>query len=165
LTGEFSRTKLTHGLCGNLQDGRVDSAAATMDAYIAASPPAAQPALRRIREIVRGAAPDAEETISYRMPAFRGNGILVYFAAFKNHIGIFPPCEGDARLDEARARYRGPKGNLRFPLDEPIPCDLIDRIVRLRAKQDQAKDTGQKRSKRSRTSSRQPRSLGGGGRR
>ena len=129
----------------------MDSAAATIDAYVTASPPAAQPALRRIREIVRGAAPDAEETISYRMPAFRGYGILVYFAAFKNHIGIFPPIEGDARLDKALARYRGPKGNLRFPLDEPIPYDLIERIVRLRAKQDQEKATAQKRSKRSRT--------------
>jgi uncharacterized protein YdhG (YjbR/CyaY superfamily) len=85
------------------------------------------------------------------MPAFRGHGIIVYFAAFKNHIGIFPPIQGDARLDKALARYRGPKGNLRFPLDEPIPYDLIERIVRLRAKQDQAKAIAQKRSKRSRT--------------
>ena len=134
-----------------MQDSQVDSKAATIDAYIAASPPAAQPALRRIREIFRGAAPDAEETISYRMPAFRGHGILVYFAAFKNHIGIFPPIEGDVRLDEALARYRGPKGNLRFPLDEPIPYGLIERIAQLRAKQDQTKATTQKRSKRSQT--------------
>lgn len=127
--------------------------AATIDSYIGVSPPAAQPALRRIRKIFRGAAPDAEETISYRMPAFRGHGILVYFAAFKNHIGIFPPIEGDARLDKALARYRGPKGNLRFPLDEPIPYGLIERIAQLRAKQDQTKATAQKRkrSRRSRT--------------
>jgi uncharacterized protein YdhG (YjbR/CyaY superfamily) len=85
------------------------------------------------------------------MPAFRGNGILVYFAALKSHIGIFPPVEGDARLDEALACYRGPNGNLRFPLDEPIPYDLIERIARLRAKQDRAKATAFKRSKRSRT--------------
>jgi len=134
-----------------LQDNQVDTEAATIDAYIAASSPAAQPALRRIREIVRGAAPHAEETISYRMPAFRGHGIVVYFAAFKNHIGIFPPIEGDARLDEALARYRGPKGNLRFPFDEPIPYDLIERLVRWRAKQDQARVPAQKRSRHSRT--------------
>ena len=85
------------------------------------------------------------------MPAFRGHGILVYFAAFKNHIGIFPPIKGGARLDEALARYRGPKGNLRFQLDEPLPYDLIERIVRQRAKQDQAKATAQKRNKHSRT--------------
>jgi len=126
----------------------VDSEATTIDAYIAASSPAVQPALRRIREIVRGAAPEAEETISYRMPAFRGRGILVYFAAFKNHIGLFPPIEGDARLDKALDPYRGPKGNLRFPLDEPIPYDLIERVVRLRAKQDHAKATAPKQSKR-----------------
>ena len=125
----------------------MDSEATTIDAYIAASSPAAQPALRRIREIVRGAAPEAEETISYRMPAFRGHGILVYFAAFKNHIGLFPPIEGDARLDKSLDPYRGPKGNLRFPLDGPIPYDLIERVVRLRAKQDQAKATARKQSK------------------
>ena len=121
--------------------------AAKIDAYIAAAPAAAQPALRRIREIVRAAAPDAEETISYKMPAFRRHGILIYFAAFKNHIGIFPPIEGDARLDEALAPYRGPKGNLRFPLNEPVPYDLIERIARLRARQDEAKGRARKRSK------------------
>ena len=84
------------------------------------------------------------------MPAFRGHGILVYFAAFKHHIGIFPPIECDARLDKALARYRGPKGTLRFPLDEPMPYELIERIVRLRAKQDQAKAAARKRGKGSR---------------
>ena len=127
-----------------------DSEAGTIDAYIAASSPAAQPALRRIREIVRGAAPAAEEIISYRMPAFRGRGILVYFAAFKSHIGIFPPIQGGARLDKALAPYRGPKGNLRFPLDKPIPYDLIVRVVRLRVKQDQLNACARKQSKRSR---------------
>ena len=134
----------------------MDYAAATVDAYIAESSPAAQPALRRIREIVRRAAPDAEEIISYRMPAFRGNRIVVYFAAFKNHIGLFPPIEGDARLAEALAGYRGPKGNLRFPLNEPMPYNLIERVVRLRAKQDKATATAQKRSKRSRNQSQYP---------
>jgi uncharacterized protein YdhG (YjbR/CyaY superfamily) len=112
---------------------------ATIDAHIAASSPAAQPALRRIREIVRAAAPDAAETISYRMPAFRGHGILVYFAAFKNHIGMYPPIRGDAELDAALAPFRGPRGNFRFPLDAPMPYHLIERIVRLRVEQDKAK--------------------------
>ncbi len=116
----------------------MEKEAANIDAYIAASPLAVQPALRRIREIARAAAPNARETISYRMPAFRGRGILAYFAAFKTHIGIFPPVKGDERLDHDLSRYRGPKGNLRFPLDEPIPYDLIERIFRLRAEQDQA---------------------------
>jgi uncharacterized protein YdhG (YjbR/CyaY superfamily) len=134
-----------------LQDSQVDSKAATIDAYIAASPRAAQPALRRIREIFRGAAPDAKETISYRMPAFRSHGILVYFAGLQDPHRNIPPIEGDVRLDEALARYRGPKGNLRFPLDETMPYGLIERIAQLRVKQDQTKATTQKRSKRSQT--------------
>jgi uncharacterized protein YdhG (YjbR/CyaY superfamily) len=116
----------------------MDSEAAKIDAYIAAAPPAAQAPLRRIREIARAAAPDARETISYRMPALRGRGIVIYYAAFKAHIGLFPPVRGDAGLDAALAPYRGPKGNLRFPLAEPLPEALVERIVRLRAEQDRA---------------------------
>jgi uncharacterized protein YdhG (YjbR/CyaY superfamily) len=110
-----------------------------VDEYIADFPPKARAALRKIRAVLRKGAPDAEETISYRIPALRANGILVYFAGFKNHIGMFPPVRGDARLIAALERYRGPKGNLRFPLDEPMPLALIARIVKLRAKQDQEK--------------------------
>jgi uncharacterized protein YdhG (YjbR/CyaY superfamily) len=73
------------------------------------------------------------------MPAFRQGSMLLYFAAFKNHIGVFPPVRGDAKLEKAVAPYAGEKGNLRFPLDRPIPYDLIKRIVRLRLKQVTAK--------------------------
>ena len=104
----------------------------------------------RRRTCAGRAAPHAEEIISYRMPAFRGHGILVYFAAFKSHVGVFPPIEGDAALDAALAPYRGPKGNLRFPLAAPIPYDLIARLVQLRVAQDQAKAAGPKRRKGSR---------------
>lgn len=110
-----------------------------IDVYIAGFPPDVQTILRRIRSTIRDAAPAAEETISYRIPAFTLNGVLVYFAAFKQHIGLFPPVRGDAGLEKAVARYAGPKGNLRFPLDEPIPYGLIRRIVRLRVRQNQAK--------------------------
>ena len=88
---------------------------------------------------MRQAAPDAQETISYRIPAFRQNGILVYFAAFRHHIGFYPPVQGDAALQQAAAPYAGEKGNLRFPLDQPLPLDLIERITRLRVQQDLAK--------------------------
>src|ERR1700704_1175376 len=71
--------------------------------------------------------------------AFKQHGILVYFAAWKKHIGLYPPISGDKALEEAIAGYAGPKGNLQFPLDEPIPYDLIERIVKLRVKQDLAK--------------------------
>jgi uncharacterized protein YdhG (YjbR/CyaY superfamily) len=111
----------------------------SIDEYIAASSPEVRPILERIRSTIREAAPGAQEMISYRMPAFTRNGVLVYFAAFKNHIGLFPPVSGDARLEKAISRYAGEKGNLRFPLDRPIPYRLIERIVKLRVKQNLAK--------------------------
>lgn len=111
----------------------------TIDDYIAGFPPDVQAILRRIRRVVRDAAPDSHEIISYRMPAFRQHGVLLYFAAFKAHIGFYPPVRGDARLEKALAPYAGEKGNLRFPFDEPIPYALIERIAKLRAKQDAAK--------------------------
>ena len=111
----------------------------SVEDYIAAASPDVQPILKEIRRVIRGAAPDAEELISYRMPAFRQNGILIYFAAFKNHIGLFPPVSGDARLDKALEPYRGPKGNLKFPLDRPMPYPLIRRIVQLRVRQNGAR--------------------------
>jgi uncharacterized protein YdhG (YjbR/CyaY superfamily) len=85
------------------------------------------------------AAPEAQQTISYRIPAFALSGALVYFAAFRKHIGFYPPVTGDAGLAKAIAPYAGEKGNLRFPLDQPIPYGLIERIVRLRVKQNLAK--------------------------
>ncbi len=110
-----------------------------IDDYILASPAAVRATLREIRRVIRAAAPEAEEVISYRMPAFRQRGILVYFAAFKSHIGLFPPVRSDAKLAKALAPYAGPKGNLKFPLDRPIPYTLIRRVVRLRVKQDSAR--------------------------
>jgi uncharacterized protein YdhG (YjbR/CyaY superfamily) len=111
------------------------STPATIDDYIAAFPKEVQAILKKIRLTVRAAAPKAEEKISYRMPAFAQNGILIYFAAFKNHIGIFPPVRGDDKLIKELSRYRGEKGNLKFPLDEPVPYKLISKIVKLRLKQ------------------------------
>ena len=106
-----------------------------MDEYIAAYPPEVRAVLQRIRRTIQSAAPAAQESISYKMPTFRLNGTLVHFAAFKKHIGLFPPVRGDAQLEKAVSAYRGEKGNLRFPLDRPIPYGLIERIVKLRVKQ------------------------------
>ena len=111
------------------------SAPASIDEYIAASPSAVRPILKGIRHAISTAAPEAEELISYHMPAFRLHGILVYFAAFKNHIGLYPPVFGDARLEKALAPYAGPKGNLKFPLNRPIPYALIKKIALLRVRQ------------------------------
>ncbi len=110
-----------------------------IDGYISQFPADVQAVLQEVRETIRRAAPEAKETISYMMPAFKQHGILVYFAAWKKHIGMYPPISGDKALEKAIAQYAGPKGNLQFPLDEPIPHDLIERIVKLRVKQDMAK--------------------------
>jgi uncharacterized protein YdhG (YjbR/CyaY superfamily) len=118
-----------------------------IDEYIACFPADVRAILERVRTTISKAAPEAKETISYQMPAFKQHGILVYFAAWKEHIGLYPPVSGDKALEKAVARYAGPKGNLQFPLDEPIPYDLIERIVRLRVKQDLAKAAA-KRKKR-----------------
>jgi uncharacterized protein YdhG (YjbR/CyaY superfamily) len=106
------------------------------DEYIQQFDPNVRTILERLRETIRSAAPEAKEVISYRMPAFKQHGILVYFAAWQKHIGLYPPVSGDKAIEKAVARYAGPKGNLQFPLDEPIPYDLICRIVKLRVKQD-----------------------------
>ena len=110
---------------------------ATIDEYIAAFAPTTQELLQQVRQTVRSAAPDAREVISYRIPAFKQHGILVYFAAFKQHIGFYPPIRGDIELEEAAAPYAGDKGNLRFSTDQPLPLDLIERITQLRVRQDQ----------------------------
>lgn len=108
----------------------------TIDEYIATFPPEVQAILEKIRSTIRKAAPGAKEKISYQMPAFAlAGGNLIYFAAFKKHIGIYPPVRGDEKLSEELARYRGEKGNLKFPLDEPIPYALIGRVVESRVKE------------------------------
>ena len=110
-----------------------------IDGYISQFPADVQAILQKVRTTISGAAPEAMETISYLMPAFKQHGMLVYFAAWEKHIGLYPPISGDKALEKAVARYAGPRGNLQFPLNEPIPYDLIERIVRLRVKQDSAK--------------------------
>jgi uncharacterized protein YdhG (YjbR/CyaY superfamily) len=119
-----------------------------IDQYIATFPSECQLVLAKVRQTIRDAAPDATETISYQMPAFKQHGILVYFAAWSKHIGLYPPISGDKSLEKAVARYAGPKGNLQFPLNEPIPYHLIERIVKLRVKQDSAKAAARRKKKR-----------------
>lgn len=96
--------------------------------------------LEAIRATVRNAAPAAEERISYRIPAFFLDGALVYFAAFKAHIGFYPPVT-DAELLPLLAKYAGPKGNLRFPFSEPVPYALVTRIVEARIRENRARKT------------------------
>jgi uncharacterized protein YdhG (YjbR/CyaY superfamily) len=118
-----------------------------IDGYIVQFPADVRTILEKVRATIRRAAPDATEKISYQMPAFKMHGILVYFAAWTKHIGLYPPVSGDKHIEKAISRYAGPKGNLQFPMDEPIPFDLIERIVKLRVKQDLAKAAAKRKKK------------------
>ncbi len=111
----------------------------TIDEYIASFPKNIQDILQQLRCAIREAAPQAEETISYQMPAFKQNGVLVYFAAFKNHIGFFPTGKGIDAFKDQLSAYETSKGTIRFPLDEQLPLDLIKEIVRFRVKQNSDK--------------------------
>ena len=108
-----------------------------IDDYIAGFPPEIQTILQKIRSTIHKGAPDAAERISYGIPTLDLNGGPVHFAAFKNHIGFYPPVRGDTKLMKEASVYAGEKGNLKFPLDRPIPYGLISRIVEARAKENQ----------------------------
>ena len=108
---------------------------ANIDEYIGAFPNDVQEILEKIRATIQKAAPDANEKISYSMPAFEQNGIVVYFAAFKNHIGLYALPSGHETFREELSKYKSGKGSVQFPLDQPIPFDLIAKIVKFRVKE------------------------------
>ena len=116
-------------------DGK-DAQFKTIDEYIKASPKDVQSILQRLRLTIQKAAPEAVETISYQMPTFKLNGKgLVYFAAFKNHIGFYPIPSGIEAFKKELSRYKQGKGSVQFPIDKPIPYDIVRKIVRFRAKE------------------------------
>ena len=117
----------------------------TIDEYISLFPKNIQEILEKIRHTIKKSAPQAEETISYQMPAFKLNGNLVYFAAFKDHIGFFPTSSGVAAFKKELSKYATSKGTIRFPLDKPIPFDLVRKIVQFRVQENLAK--GKNKSK------------------
>jgi uncharacterized protein YdhG (YjbR/CyaY superfamily) len=106
-----------------------------IDEYIAGFPKEVQVILEEIRTTIRKAAPEAEEAIKYRMPTFTLKGNLVHFAAFKNHIGFYPIPTGIEAFKKELSQYKGGKGSVQFPLDKPIPFDLINRIVKFRVRE------------------------------
>ncbi|MDW5563668.1 MAG: DUF1801 domain-containing protein [Methanomassiliicoccus sp.] len=106
-----------------------------IDEYIAAFPPEIQERLVMIRQAVKATVPEAQETISYGMPAFQLNGPLAYFAAFKSHIGFYPTPSGVSEFSEELSHYKQGKGSVQFPNDAPIPLDLVRRIVKFKAKE------------------------------
>ncbi len=105
-----------------------------IDEYIADFPRETQKILEQLRAAIKSAAPEADEVISYGMPAFRFNGMLVYFAGYKNHIGFYPTPSAIEYFKAALSMYKGAKGSVQFPLDKPLPLKLIDEIVRYRLK-------------------------------
>ncbi len=121
------------------------TAPTTIDEYIAGFPPDVQAILNKIRATIRKAAPGAEETIKYRMPTFTLNGNLVYFAAFKSHIGFYPVPTGIEKFKQELSVYEGGKGSIQFPLDKPIPYGLIGRIVKFRVKENLSKAAKKKK--------------------
>jgi len=113
----------------------------TIDEYIKTFPKDVQSILQEMRQTIRKAAPEAVETISYQMPTFKLNGkYLVYFAAWKDHIGFYPIPSGIEAFQKELSPYKGAKGSVRFPLGEPIPYDLVRRIVMFRMKEEQKKE-------------------------
>jgi len=122
-----------------------ESAPITIDNYIAAFPEDVQEILQTIRRIVHEEAPDAQETIKYQMPTFTLDGNLVHFAAFKKHIGFYPVPSGIEAFKDELAGYVGGKGSVQFPLDQPMPYDLIRRIVAFRVAENQAKAAAKKK--------------------
>ena len=112
------------------------TAPGNIDEYIAAFPDEVQAILQKIRKTIKKAEPDAEETISYQIPTFNLKGsYLIYFAAYKKHIGLYPAPIGNAEFKEEMSVYGSGKGTMKFPLDKPIPYELISRIVKFRAKE------------------------------
>ncbi len=111
----------------------------SIDQYIATFPPAIQALLESVRATIKAAAPDATERISYQMPTFWLNGNLVHFAALKNHIGFYPTPSGIEAFQAETSMYKSTKGALQFPLDQPLPLDLIRRIVEFRVAENRGK--------------------------
>jgi uncharacterized protein YdhG (YjbR/CyaY superfamily) len=101
----------------------------SIDDYIAAFDPEVQDILIKIRNLIKELAPEATEKISYQMPTFYLNGNLVHFAAYQKHIGFYPTPSGIEAFQEELSKYKGAKGSVQFPLNQPIPYDLIRRIV------------------------------------
>jgi uncharacterized protein YdhG (YjbR/CyaY superfamily) len=110
-----------------------------IDEYIAGFPNEVREILEKVRMTIRQAAPEAEETIKYQMPTFTLKGNLVHFAAFKKHIGFYPVPTGIEKFKNELSAYEGGKGSVQFPLDKPIPYDLISKIVKFRVEENMKK--------------------------
>jgi uncharacterized protein YdhG (YjbR/CyaY superfamily) len=116
----------------------------SIDEYIRSFPKPIQAKLKQLRSLIKNAIPEAREKISYRMPTFYLNGNVVHFAAYSKHIGFYPTSSGIANFKNELSKYKNSKGAVQFPMDEPLPIELIERIVRFRAAENRGKNTGRK---------------------
>lgn len=123
---------------------KIDDSPQNISEYIALYPDEIQEILQKIRDTIQQAAPEAREKISYGLPTFYLQGNLVHFGAFKNHIGFYPTPSAMVPFEEKLAPYKKAKGSIHFPLDQPIPYALIDKIVRFRVKENMQKAKGQR---------------------
>jgi uncharacterized protein YdhG (YjbR/CyaY superfamily) len=119
----------------------------TIDDYIASFPPEVQLILQEVRQTIRNAAPEARETIKYSMPTFVLKGNLVYFGAFKGHIGFYPVPSGIAAFQKELSAYKMGKGSIQFPFDKPMPLDLIANIVKFRVQENTERQAAKKAKK------------------
>ncbi len=119
--------------------------AINIDEYIAAFPKDVQKTLQQLRITIQKAAPKAEEVISYQMPAFKQKGVLVYFAAYKNHIGFYPTSSGIRVFKDEISGYKNSKGAVQFPIDKPLPIQLISKMVKFRVKENLEKEQAKKK--------------------
>ena len=119
----------------------------SIDEYIPAFPEKIRKTLEELRATIKSAAPDAEEKISYQMPTFALKGNLVHFAAHQNHIGFYPTPSATEKFQKELSIYRGAKGSVQFPLDQPIPFDLIRKIVKFRAMENLERAEAKRRKK------------------
>ncbi|MDB5131418.1 MAG: hypothetical protein JWR02_1167 [Mucilaginibacter sp.] len=111
----------------------------TVEEYFSTLPAGTQCILEEVRKTIKRAAPDAKEMISYNMPAFKLNGVLIYYAAYKKHIGFYPTASPIVAFKEELPAYKFSKAAIQFPVDKPIPVDLITRIVQFRVREDMEK--------------------------
>ena len=126
-------------------------AADTIDDYIAAFPPKLRTRLNAMRRTIRKHAPDATEKISYRIPTFYLNGNLVHFAGFEHHVGFYPGAAGIAKFRDALKEYESGKGSVQFPHDQPLPLELVARIVDFRVEQNRWKKAPKRARRRNRS--------------
>lgn len=119
--------------------------AKTVDEYLAAFPAVIQTKLRKIRQTIKTAAPQAEEVISYGIAGYKYHGMLIFFAGFTNHVSVYPAPRGAEAFKKELADYKGGKGTVQFPLDKPLPLDLIKRMVKFRMKENLEKAKSKKK--------------------